>query len=124
MQNLSEVSELLISHLVDLVDLLLEVELIVLLADVGVVLLDGLLDVGLALFHDLDVLRFGFGCVVKFSELFSDLFECPCAGWAHVAFCYDENVQFRWGTKVYSVFSWKANSRKYITPSDSFVMKS
>lgn len=87
-QNLRKVSELLISHLIDLVDFLLEVELIVLLADVGVVLLDGLLDVGLALFHDLDVLGFGFGCVVEFSQLLSDLFECPCAGWAHVAFCY------------------------------------
>ncbi len=68
---------LLIRHLVDLVDFLLQIELVILLSNVRVVLLDGLLDVGLTFLHDLDILGFGLGHVIQIAQLLLDLFERP-----------------------------------------------
>ena len=48
MKDIGEIPVLLIGHLIDFVNFLLQVELVVLLTDVGVILLNGLFNIFLA----------------------------------------------------------------------------
>lgn len=78
-QNSCEMSELFVGHLVNFVDLFLQIELIVPLSDVVIICFDSLFNIRLALVQNLHVLGFGSGQVFYLTQFFLDLFEGPSA---------------------------------------------